>query len=396
MSMKSIIVIFISFSALFSCVEDYETISAGKNVHISTEVSIDGEDVSSTRASSVAGYTSGDGLYHQGEPFTVAAHANQGYELIRFYERTTNDKKFTGKSSYEGEASIDLVFKAEFKQVNHFPNWRYVKYGNGKFIVTSMDGSYTTSSDGVNWSKTVKFETPLISTAFGNGKFVATTSSHPRQVRYSSDGINWSSPSNVSIASYLWNYICFCNGRFFVIDVFQGWLSTSRDGVNWENPYHPGSSFPTGMRSITYGAGKYVALRTSGSTSISTDGKKWKNAIFSDHGNFRSIAYGAGLFVSVGANQLCYSSDADHFYTKKEFPFSAFSIIYAKNKFWAVGEKGYIAFSKDGIKWIDLMTVGNSNWMDIAFGNGKFIAVGEDGCIATSTDGESWTLIQHY
>ncbi|TYK32849.1 hypothetical protein [Bacteroides pyogenes] len=118
-----VIVYIIGFLCLsflfFACGEDsLNRDKKEKNlIKISTEVSIDGEDVSSTRASSVAGYTSGDGLYHQGEPFTVTAHANQGYELIRFYERTTNDKKFTGKSSYEGEASIDLVFKAEMARL---------------------------------------------------------------------------------------------------------------------------------------------------------------------------------------------------------------------------------------------------------------------------------------
>ena len=81
-------------------------------VLVETEIVVDGVIQSKSRASSNAGYTTGDGLYDSGDKVIVAAVANEGYELAAFY-----DKKYPSTNlgtSYEFPAAEPRTFKAEF------------------------------------------------------------------------------------------------------------------------------------------------------------------------------------------------------------------------------------------------------------------------------------------
>ena len=67
-----------------------------------------------------------------------------------------------------------------------------------------------------------------------------------------------------------------------------------------------------------------------------------------------------------------------------------YAIIYADNKFVAVGNGGQIATSTDGTSW-STQTVGSNNYQAIAYGNNTFVAVGDSGITATSSDGVTWS-----
>lgn len=82
-------------------------------VLVETEIVVDGVIQSKTRASSDAGSTTGDGLYDEGDDVTVAATANEGYELVKFYDKS-GDAKYQDQSSYTFKAKIPQTFKAEF------------------------------------------------------------------------------------------------------------------------------------------------------------------------------------------------------------------------------------------------------------------------------------------
>jgi len=75
------------------------------------------------------------------------------------------------------------------------------------------------------------------------------------------------------------------------------------------------------------------------------------------------------------------------------------AIAFGNGKFVAVGRKGKMAYSSDGISWIAIpagtgagtSTFGTDSIDTIAYGNGMFVAGG--GKIAYSSDGVSWTAI---
>ena len=79
---------------------------------VETEIVVDGVIQSKTRASSEAGYTTGDGLYDKTDRVTVAAVANDGYELTSFYDK--KDPSANLGSSYTFDVLEPRTFKAEF------------------------------------------------------------------------------------------------------------------------------------------------------------------------------------------------------------------------------------------------------------------------------------------
>ena len=89
-------------------------------IAVNTEISVDGVDITDTdtRASSEAGYTTGDGLYDKDDLVTVAAYANNGYELVSFYDKKSPSTNLG--SSYKFYAEKPRTFKAEFRAVANY------------------------------------------------------------------------------------------------------------------------------------------------------------------------------------------------------------------------------------------------------------------------------------
>lgn len=67
------------------------------------------------------------------------------------------------------------------------------------------------------------------------------------------------------------------------------------------------------------------------------------------------------------------------------------AVAYGNGKYVAVGEKGYVTMSSDGVNWSTPKQVGSSDWNAIVYGNGKFVSVGTRGTAAYSTNGVDWT-----
>jgi photosystem II stability/assembly factor-like uncharacterized protein len=107
----------------------------------------------------------------------------------------------------------------------------------------------------------------------------------------------------------------------------------------------------------------------------------------------RSITFGAGLFVAVGESGVIITSQNGSTWVVRssETTSTLRQVIYANNLFIAAGDSGTILTSKDAIKWV----VAQSNTTDIlagvTYGNGKFAAVGLESALITSSDGYNWT-----
>nr|BCX00427.1 MAG: hypothetical protein KatS3mg041_0473 [Bacteroidota bacterium] len=68
-------------------------------------------------------------------------------------------------------------------------------------------------------------------------------------------------------------------------------------------------------------------------------------------------------------------------------------VLYAENLFIAVGERGLLLTSADGLTWTRRASPTQSTLHGIAYGEGRFVAVGEGGSILTSEDGISWKRV---
>ena len=146
-------------------------------------------------------------------------------------------------------------------------------------------------------------------------------------------------------------------------------------------------------RSCCYGNGYYVVAGTSGDLAYSTNSINWTKLTPFTSGVITGIAYGNGKFLAVDSNGLLWSCNLT--------PYGEWSNIYTttiqlegirfiNDRFFAVGDSGYLAYSIDGVNWQELNSNTTKNLIDITYGQGKYIAIGADGAMVYSLNAQEW------
>ena len=427
--LKNIFWLLAAMICITSCDQEEVTdvnnvITTDGKIPVRTEIIVDGVI---TRASSEAGYTTGDGLYDIGDDVTVTATANEGYELISFYDKKDPTKNLG--SSHTLKAKVPTTFKAEFGRkhtitVTASPTEGGTvsgggKYGYGKSCTISaianagyaFDGWYegsTKISSETNYTFTVsssrtitgKFElVEFVSVgdngyictkiknvyriqqvgtntwnavAYGNGRYVAVSGYYVQggfkdagYVTTSTDGITWITPKKLASSDNVFNDIKFLNGRF-VAPGSYGRVMTSTDGINWTTSTTAGFGKQNDGGYICYGDGKYVIVSDSGwYIAESTDLVTWSNSATGGSGWAYGIIYHMGVFVALGEyDRLAYSPDPINRSTWKGIK---------------VGE--------DNVHWTGITTDGKKLVMvGYSYSNST-----HKGWVSTSTDGITWT-----
>lgn len=171
-------------------------------------------------------------------------------------------------------------------------------------------------------------------------------------------------------------------------------LSLDKGGGSWTTPIEFGNiARPYG---IAYGNNKYVVVGEKGNIAYSDNLVDWTSITVGDNPNlidWHDVVYGGGKFVAVsGSRQIATSTDGINWTvtTPNNIPYGLNGIVYANNKYTAIGNNGYTE-SDDGTTWTNFVTIpgsGNRSFQKIAYGNDKYVIVGYQ--ISTSTDGENW------
>src|ERR1043166_7257663 len=215
---------------------------------------------------------------------------------------------------------------------------------------------------------------------------------------------SWSStsPTNRNLTAAVYG-----QGQYFVV----GWGSMiikSSDSSNWTRALQlggpPGSGSLDHFYAAAYGNGMFVAggqgfmLRAN-----STDGVNWTNTDTLGMEHIYGLTFGNGRFVGVGYGALIpiyiiTSTDGIHWTSPGagQYPTSntLFAVTYGNGLYVAVGDKGTILSSPDGVTWT-LHSCGiTKNLRAVTYTGSRFMAGGESGTMATSVDGLSWTTSQ--
>lgn len=256
--------------------------------------------------------------------------------------------------------------------------------GNGKFFQCGGNGPLF-STDGSAWTHSGStFSGEIVSAAYGAGVTVAVGTGF---ITVSTDGFAWTQVSMPRAANTLFNHssVVYGNGIFsvFANTSVSGSVDNliSTDGYNWT------TSAPSEAYTITYGAGKYVAVSNSGQAPIVTsiDGLSWKVSITGRF--YNDITYVNGIFIAVGGYSVIRSTDGNN-WVETYTPISdAQGIAYGANVYVTVGNT-IAASSTNGINWTNRTL--SANMSKVVYATSKFVAVGTGGCY-TSTDGISWT-----
>lgn len=187
----------------------------------------------------------------------------------------------------------------------------------------------------------------------------------------------------------------------------NGLRISSADGASWKNQ-EVGKEGEV-YRAVTFGAGRFAAIGTFGFgeivyASVAVGGAKWDSTKKPKVGASapRGVAFGNGTFLAFGGDAVTVGAAK---------PFVAFSkdgitwdenlsiegkymlrrIVFGKDTWVGVGDRGRVAASPDGKAWTDAPgTKPLDTLVDVTFGNGVFVGVGLHGLRRTSADGSKW------
>ena len=230
--------------------------------------------------------------------------------------------------------------------------------------------------------------------AYGDGTFVIAIQ-YTQSVYSIDNGVTWNTNN---MPSSRWGCIAFGNG-VFVAGVQYGkstWYSTDK-GVTWQQ----GGDLPESIRSesSTFGDGVFICIGSDNSYAyISNDnGQTWQKG--GEIGSSKvGIAYGNGVFVVVGNNDIRYSTDKGVTWHQSTIPanINYYTVTYGNNKFVAVGssDNGIVYSEDNGQTWTRISAVSNL-YPRIAYGNGVFVIIGYfNSTMYYSTDLLNWSTAQ--
>lgn len=111
--------------------------------------------------------------------------------------------------------------------------------------------------------------------------------------------------------------------------------------------------------------------------------------------NFNSVAFGNGLYVAVGDRGVIQTSPDGVNWTQRLSSGTSgepnlYKVIFAGGRFVAVGDANSILTSTDGITWIATYSGGGGNLYGVAWSGTHYLAVGPDS-MNSSVDGITWT-----
>lgn len=226
--------------------------------------------------------------------------------------------------------------------------------------------------------------------------------------------------SNPKVSGNILYDIAYGNGTYVAVGDW-GTVLVSQDGANWRTKSLPVS---TVISCVTFGNGIFVAYALDpASTAIgnstsyiltSADGENW-NVVFSQanysiYGRttyIRRVFWMNGMFIAVGGNNsfvneekecwILTSPDGTNWTTRVSGPGMAmYSVVYAQNKFVALGNNGSSLISQDGIAWTTNATGLTTEGVDVLYWNGRFAALyntsyfQNPSWLVMSTDGTNW------
>ncbi|MCL4180937.1 MAG: hypothetical protein KJ072_24715 [Verrucomicrobia bacterium] len=313
---------------------------------------------------------------------------------------------------------------------------RGVCFGSAGFVAVGAGGTLLHSRDGGEWTQQTSRTTDRLNgVTWRDGWYVAV--GEGGTVRSSPDGVTWFSEDMEWSSAELLAIVRSDHGEFMAV----GPGGTITTAIVWDSKLSWGNGslgYFGGLTSVAYGNGAFVATAQDATTLYSGDGADWiwRKRLLGFYIN--SVCYGQGMLVGAGTAQLFPGSLVATTYLAAnggvywdfqpvQAGLSAFSgVHYGDQQFIAVGDRGLLSTSKDGVVWelgdsgtdFDLRGVayGNNRYVvvgpravltspngrdwstsnaavplaGVVYGNGRFVAVGASGAIVTSESGDSW------
>lgn len=285
--------------------------------------------------------------------------------------------------------ALDIWFVRDSGVTNDF---KAVAYGKGTFVAAGVGEAVLISTNGLDWpSNSVgQAGTAKFCATYGNGIFLlAATGSNGTNVLVSTDMSNWSAVRSASnVVYYGASYV---GGFYFLVGRYRTILTATNidlscagqsTNCNWSLRY---TGADTALKGIAFGNGIYVSV---GSTVYMTsiDAITWSlNTPFFTPISANDVAFGNGVFVVVGNGGINSSTNGSS-WTLRYYGITETlnRVAYGNGTFVAVGSGGRILTSSDGVSWRTRPCPTASNLTGVTYGNGTFVITGDGGTILQS------------
>lgn len=205
-------------------------------------------------------------------------------------------------------------------------SWFAITYGNGTFVAVGNGGAVMTSTNGSDWTSGSAPSKTWRAVTYLNSKFVAVTSTATDQYQAmtSTDGLTWDNTNTTLDPKSNWDGITAGDGKYVALasggpGVLSMW---SENGTAWSAGSTPGTNreWTAGI----YANDQFIAVSddagVDASVMRSLDGATWTEQTTPAVCRWTSITFGAGKYVAVGdyntnaaytcGSQLVMTSDA--------------------------------------------------------------------------------------
>ena len=247
-------------------------------------------------------------------------------------------------------------------------------------IIMSSSGRVLTSQDGIKWSqKQIDASSGAVAMVYVNDKYSALfRNTNKNDIRTSSDGITWSSPTSVTTDRNCYD-LTYVKDKYFlscnIITGGNGFIYSSTDGTTW-------TSHDLGIANDINTVGGsdtlYVAAGDSGKILTSTDGTSWTERTSGTTSHLTVVAYHDGLYVIAGnSGTIPTSTDGTTWTSRSGATGTAQSLKYLNGYWIQVATSGYISYSSDGTTWLNYRyrTTSAQTLYDVSYLDGKYYVV---------------------
>lgn len=275
-------------------------------------------------------------------------------------------------------------------------NWEGMVWFNGRFVAYGPAHRLLVSENGTDWNEIpLSFESSFTDHAEWNGSLWLSGNSDA--ILHSNDALSWERISlGVNVSA---NAIAASPDRLVAL-ASRGEVYSSTDGVVWENTVE--REFDTFI-DMAYQDNTYVTIADKKRFLRSVDGVNW-DPVFDARDTsdlYEGIGTVAGRFVAVGARgRIAWSEDGLEWNTENRVDFTAIvrGVSSANGVLFAGCDSGYLASTTNGIDWVEQQIsesgAGNLHRIEqVSHFNGYYFAAGGNGFLARSTDLETWEPI---
>jgi len=268
-----------------------------------------------------------------------------------------------------------------------------------RLIAAGTAGNYCWSDDGVTWSAVSNISGlgDVKNIKYGNGRFVAVSSTSPCKAAWSVNGINWSTPVQVNTDPY--NRMAF-NGTYFITVGFPGIIARSTNGVNWDlTTFNTDDITAICVRPD----GTFVFMNDNASSASSSDGLNWTwGGFIAGGGDYaQDIVFMGNLAIGVTSQGDVYTSTngtGNWTVAASLNPLGVLNstkILNVNNILWAEGWDNastatVCMSSNSGVTWYESDVISTSRIKSFIHQGGYFYAGTAGNQIFRSSNGINW------